>query len=120
VDTVACQEASYHLIYPEEILNGLIPIGALLQKPKLKVGAVFMLLQNLMPSQGLYSGTSLTIFRDILEAHVIEGLNLDTVLRLSIFLIPSDMNLPFRFKIRRGFYMTINKPQGQTRVEICL
>jgi hypothetical protein len=45
---------------------------------KLKVGAVIMLLQNLMPSQGLYNGTRLTIAplqRHVIEACVVDGLN---------------------------------------------
>jgi ATP-dependent DNA helicase PIF1 len=79
-----------------------------------------MLLRNLMPSRGLCNGTRLTIThlqRHIVEACVIDGFNFNTVLIPFIRLIPSDTNMPFKFK-RRDFpiclasSVTINKSQG--------
>jgi ATP-dependent DNA helicase PIF1 len=91
VDTVASQEPSDHLVYPEEFLNSLIPTGMPPHELKLKVAAVIMLLRNLMPSWGLCNGTRLTITslqRHIIEARVIDRLNMDTLLILRIPLIP--------------------------------
>jgi hypothetical protein len=48
VDTVASQEPSENLAYPEEFFDSLIPTGMPLHELKLKAGAVIMLLQNLM------------------------------------------------------------------------
>jgi hypothetical protein len=52
VDTVASQEPSDNLAYTEEFLNSLIPTGMPPHSLNLKVGAVIMLLQSLMPSWG--------------------------------------------------------------------
>jgi ATP-dependent DNA helicase PIF1 len=82
VDTVGRQEPSDDLVYPEEFLNSLIPTGMPPHELKLKVSAVIMLLQNLMPSRGLCNETRLTITclqRHNVEACVIYGLNLNTV-----------------------------------------
>jgi hypothetical protein len=68
---------------------------------KLKVGAVVMLLRNLMPLRGLCNGTSLTVIRiqtHIIEAKVIGATNSDSILIPKIPLIPLDTNLPFSFK----------------------
>jgi hypothetical protein len=81
-----------------------------------------------MPSLGLRNGTRLTITRlqrHIVEACVIDGLNLDTVLIPRTPLIPYDKNIRFKFKrrqfpIRLAFLMTINKSQGQTFDKTCL
>jgi hypothetical protein len=43
VDTVAHQEPSDNLAYPEEFLNSLIPTGMPPHEQKLKVGAIIML-----------------------------------------------------------------------------
>jgi hypothetical protein len=106
VETVASQEPSDHLAYPEEFLNSLILTG-MPHKLKLKVDAVIMLLRNLMSSWGLCNGRKLTIThlqRHIVEAYEIDGLNLDTALIPHIPLIPSDTNMPVKFK-RRYVYM---------------
>jgi ATP-dependent DNA helicase PIF1 len=98
VDAVAIQKPSDHLAYPGEFLNSLIPTGMPPHELKLKVCAVIMLLRNLMPSRELCNGTRLAITRlqrYIVEARVIDGLNLDTVLIPRIPLVPSDTNMPF-------------------------
>jgi hypothetical protein len=128
VDAVASQQPCDHLAYTEEFLNSLIPTGMPPHMLKLKVGAVIMLLHNLMPSRGQSNRTRLTITRlqrHIVEGRVVDGMNLATVLIPCKPLIPSDTNMPFKFKRRQfpihlTFSMTINKSQGQTFDKICL
>jgi hypothetical protein len=50
VDTAANQKSSDHLAYIEEFHSSLISTGMPPHELKLKVGAVIMLLWNLMPS----------------------------------------------------------------------
>jgi hypothetical protein len=71
VDTVASQEPSGHLAYPEQFLSSLIPTGMPLYELKLNAGAVVMLQRNLMPSQGLGNGTRVIITH--LQRHIIEA-----------------------------------------------
>lgn len=63
--------------------------------------------------------------RNVIEARAIESANMETVLIPRIPLIPSDTNMPFKFKrkqfpLRLAFSMTINKSQGQTFEKICI
>ena len=51
VDTVVSTEPSDHLAYPEGFLNILIRTGMPPHELKLKVGAVIMLLRNLVSSR---------------------------------------------------------------------
>jgi ATP-dependent DNA helicase PIF1 len=101
VDTIVSEDTTDQLAFPEEFLNSLTPAGMPPHELKLKVGAVMMLLRNLMPMRGLCNGTTLTVTRiqtHIIKAKVIGAANSDMVLVPRILLIPSDTNLPFSFK----------------------
>ncbi|GBL89733.1 hypothetical protein AVEN_66457-1 [Araneus ventricosus] len=93
-------------------------------KLNLKPGCIIMLLRNLAPTKGLCNGTRLIVTklqRNIIEAKRIGSANGETYFIPRIPLIPSDSNMPFKFK-RKQFpvRMTINKAQGQTFEKICL
>ena len=128
VDSIVSDQAEDQLAYPEEFLNTLTPAGMPPHKLRLKIGAVIMLLRNLLPSKGLCNGTRLTVTRlqrNVIEARAIESANMETVLIPWIPLIPSDTNIPFKFKrkqfpLRLAFSITINKSQGQTFEKICI
>jgi CTP synthase (UTP-ammonia lyase) len=65
------------------LLNSLTPTGMPSHELELKVGAVIMLLRNLMPLRGLCYGTRLTVIQiqtHIIEAKVISAAKSDTVL----------------------------------------
>ena len=87
-----------------------------------------MLLRNLAPSQGLCNGTRLIatkLQRNIIEAKDIDLNKSQTFFIPRLPMIPSDTNMPFKFKrkqfsVRLAFCMTINKSQGQTFEKICL
>lgn len=126
VDTVVSDDPQDKLIYPEEFINSLTPTGMPPYELKVKIGCIIMLLRNLAPSKGLCNGTRLIVTK--LHRHVIEAKHIDGsehFLIPRIPLIPSDSNMPFKFKrrqfpIRLAFSMTINKSQGQTFEKICL
>jgi hypothetical protein len=61
--------------------------------------------------------------RHIVEARVIDGLNLDIVLILRMPLIPCDTNMPFGFKRRRfpvRLAIPVTSGTGKTYGKICL
>ncbi|GBN85740.1 hypothetical protein AVEN_45839-1 [Araneus ventricosus] len=97
-------------------------------KLNLKPGCIIMLLRNLAPTKGLCNGTRLIVTklqRNIIEAKRIGSENGETYFIPRIPLIPSDSNMPFKFKrkqfpVRLAYSMTINKAQGQTFEKICL
>ncbi|GBN03685.1 hypothetical protein AVEN_262776-1 [Araneus ventricosus] len=100
VDMIMSEDPQDQLTFPEEFLNSLTPTGLPPYELKLKIGCIVMLLRNLAPST-------------------------QTFLIPRIPLIPSQTNMPFKFKrmqfpIRLAFSMTINKSQGQTFEKICL
>ncbi|GBM27905.1 hypothetical protein AVEN_256699-1 [Araneus ventricosus] len=126
VDMIMSEDPQDQLTFPEEFLNSLTPTGLPPYELKLKIGCIIMLLRNLAPSKGLCNGTRLIITKlqqNIIQAKSIDGT--ETFLLPQIPLIPSQTNMPFKFKrmqfpIRLAFSMTINKSQGQTFEKICL
>ncbi|GBN70859.1 hypothetical protein AVEN_46065-1 [Araneus ventricosus] len=126
VDMIMSEDPQDQLTFPEEFLNSLTPTGLPPYELKLKIGCIVMLLRNLAPSKGLCNGTRLIITKlqqNIIQAKSIDGTQ--TFLIPRIPLIPSQTNMPFKFKrmqfpIRLAFSMTINKSQGQTFEKICL
>ncbi|GBN68024.1 hypothetical protein AVEN_217850-1 [Araneus ventricosus] len=126
VDMIMSEDPQDQLTFPEEFLNSLTPTGLPPYELKLKIGCIIMLLRNLAPSKGLCNGTRLIITKlqqNIIQAKSIDGT--ETFLIPRIPLIPSETNMPFKFKrmqfpIRLAFSMTINKSQGQTFEKICL
>ncbi|GBN45528.1 hypothetical protein AVEN_18971-1 [Araneus ventricosus] len=126
VDMIMSEDPQHQLTFPEEFLNSLTPTGLPPYELKLKIGCIIMLLRNLAPSKGLCNGTRLIITKlqqNIIQAKSIDGT--ETFLIPQIPLIPSQTNMPFKFKrmqfpIRLAFSMTINKSQGQTFEKICL
>ncbi|GBO22796.1 hypothetical protein AVEN_157229-1 [Araneus ventricosus] len=128
VDMIMSEDPQDQLTFPEEFLNSLTPTGLPPYQLKLKIGCIIMLLKNLSPSKELCNGTRLIITKlqqNIIQAKSIDGT--ETFLIPRIPLIPSQTNIPFKFKslqfpIRLAFSMTIiyNKSQGQTFEKICL
>ncbi|GBM72301.1 ATP-dependent DNA helicase pif1 [Araneus ventricosus] len=126
VDMIMSEDPQDQLTFPEEFLNSLTPTGLPPYELKLKIGCIVMLLRNLAPSKGLCNGTRLIITKlqqNIIQAKSIDGT--ETFLIPRIPLIPSQTNMPFKFKhmqfpIHLAFSMTINKSQGQTFEKICL
>ncbi|GBN31799.1 hypothetical protein AVEN_235925-1 [Araneus ventricosus] len=126
VDMIMSEDTQDQLTFPEEFLNYLTPTGLPPYELKLKRGCIIMLLTNLAPSKGLCNVTRLIITKlqqNIIQAKSIDGT--ETFLIPQIPLIPSQTNMPFKFKrmqfpIRLAFSMTINKSQGQTFEKICL
>ncbi|GBN03199.1 hypothetical protein AVEN_136525-1, partial [Araneus ventricosus] len=126
VDMIMSEDPQDQLTFPEEFLNSLTPTGLPPYELKLKIGCIVMMLRNLAPSKGLCNGTRLIITKlqqNIIQAKSIDGTQ--TFLIPRIPLIPSQTNMPFKFKrmqfpIRLAFSMTINKSQGQTFEKICL
>ncbi|GBM84766.1 hypothetical protein AVEN_118890-1 [Araneus ventricosus] len=114
VDMVMSEDPQDKLTFPEEFLNSLTPTGLPPYELKLKIGCIIMLLRNLAPSKGLCNGTRLIITKlqqNIIQAKSIDGT--ETFLIPRIPLIPSQTNMPFKFKrmqfpIRLAFSMTIN------------
>ncbi|XP_053134124.1 LOW QUALITY PROTEIN: uncharacterized protein LOC128337304 [Hemicordylus capensis] len=129
IDTIESEQEEDRLAYPEEFLNSLTPTGMPPHQLRLKPGAIIMLLRNLAPTKRLCNGTRLTVIRlqpNIIEAKPItHSENNEIALISRIPIIPSDTNMPFKFKrrqfpVRLSFVMTINKSQGQTFDRICL
>ncbi|GBN05600.1 hypothetical protein AVEN_273764-1 [Araneus ventricosus] len=126
VDMIIREDSQDQLTFPEEFLNSLTPIGLPPYELKLKIGCIIMLLRNLAPSKGLCNGTHLIVTK--LQQNIIQSKSIDGIepfLSPRIPLIPSQTNMPFKFKrmqfpIRLAFSMTINKSQGQTFEKICL
>src|SRR5206468_8726182 len=76
VDSIMSDQAEDQLAYPEEFLNTLTPTEMPPHKLSLKIGAVIMLLRNLLPSKGLCNGTRLTVTRlqrNVIEVRAIES-----------------------------------------------
>ncbi|GBN97190.1 hypothetical protein AVEN_105284-1 [Araneus ventricosus] len=126
VDMIMSEDPQYQLTFPEEFLNSLTPTGLPPYELKLKLGCIIMLLRNLTPCKELCYGTRLVITKlqqNIIQAKSIDGTETFLIPRIS--LIPSQINMPFKFKrmqfpFRLAFSMTINKSQGQTFEKICL
>ncbi|GBM46501.1 hypothetical protein AVEN_66190-1 [Araneus ventricosus] len=126
VDMIMSEDPQDQLTFPEEFLNSLTPTGLPPYELKLKIGCIIMLLRNLAPSEGLCNGTCLIITKlqqNIIQAKSIDGTEMFLIPQIP--LIPSQTNMPFKFKrmqfpIRLAFSMTINKSQGQTFEKICL
>ncbi|GBN41054.1 hypothetical protein AVEN_127450-1 [Araneus ventricosus] len=126
VDMVMSEDPQDQLTFPEEFLNSLTPTGLPPYELKLKIGCIIMLLRNLAPSKGLCNGTRLIITKlqqNIIQSKSIDGTEMFLIPQIP--LIPSQTNMPFKFKcmqfpIRLAFSMTINKLQGQTFEKICL
>ncbi|GBM20040.1 hypothetical protein AVEN_77953-1 [Araneus ventricosus] len=126
VDMIMSEDPQDQLTFPEEFLNSLTPTGLPPYELKLKIGCIIMLLRNLAPSKGLRNGTRLIVTKlqqIIIQAKSIDGTEKFLIPRIP--LIPSQANMPFKFKhmqfsIHLAFSMTINKSQGQTFEKICL
>ncbi|GBN93860.1 hypothetical protein AVEN_5631-1 [Araneus ventricosus] len=99
VDMIMSEDPQDQLTFPEEFLNSLTPTGLPPYELKLKIGCIVMLLRNLAPSKGLCNGTRLIITKlqqNIIQAKSIDGTQ--TFLIPRIPLIPSQTNMPFKFK----------------------
>ncbi|UYV76684.1 hypothetical protein LAZ67_14001749 [Cordylochernes scorpioides] len=126
VDSVECENVDEQNNYPTEFLNSLTPTGMPPHRLNLKIGAIVMLLRNLIPKQGLCNGTRMVIQR--MCSHVLEAQKLTGTKVGHTVLVPkisSDTNLPFilkrrQFPLRLAFGMTINKAQGQTFARVGL
>uniref|UniRef100_A0A0L8G862 DNA helicase Pif1-like 2B domain-containing protein n=1 Tax=Octopus bimaculoides TaxID=37653 RepID=A0A0L8G862_OCTBM len=106
--------------YPFEFINSLTPSDMPPHCLNLKVGAIVMLLRNLLISQGLCNGTHMKVQRlheYCVEASLVTGSNRGcTVLIPRIKLSLSDANILFtlnrlQFPLRLAYSMTINKAQ---------
>jgi len=126
VDSVTEKEYDY---IPTEFLHTLDPSGFPLHQLELKNGAPLMLLQNLDPSHGLYSGTRMILVsstQHVLQCRVlrkenegVEGGDNDIVLipRMALDAPQDEFPVPLRhlqFPVRLAFSITINKSQGQS------
>ncbi|GBM36433.1 hypothetical protein AVEN_234817-1 [Araneus ventricosus] len=126
VDTIISEDIQVQLTFPEVFLNSLTPTGLPPYELKLKIVCIIMLVRNLAPFKGLYNGTRLIVIK--VQQINIQSKSFDsseTFLIPRIPLIPSEINMPFKFKrmqlsIRLAFTMAINKSQGQTFEKICL
>ncbi|GBL84838.1 hypothetical protein AVEN_93863-1 [Araneus ventricosus] len=101
VDDIVSDDPNDRLTFPVEFLNSLTPTGIPLYKLNLKPGCIVMLLRNLAPTKDLYNGTRLILTklqRNIIEAKRIGSENGETYFIPRIPLIPSDSNMPFKFK----------------------
>ncbi|XP_031286740.1 uncharacterized protein LOC116145417 [Pistacia vera] len=104
------------ILYPTEFLNTLICSGMPKHELKLKVGVPIMLLRNLNQADGLRNGTR---FRKLVHtSRDIIGSNGHNVVIPRIVMSNADARWPFRLKRRQlpivvGFFMIINKSQGQ-------
>ncbi|GBO16889.1 hypothetical protein AVEN_37525-1 [Araneus ventricosus] len=122
VDDIVSDDPNDRLTFPVEFLNSLTPTEMPPYKLNLKLGRIIMLLRNLAPTKGLCNGTRLIVTklqRNIIEAKRTGSENGGTYFIPRISLIPSDSNMPFKFKrkqfpVRLAYSMTINKAQGQT------
>ncbi|GBM76051.1 hypothetical protein AVEN_153302-1 [Araneus ventricosus] len=100
VDMIMSEDPRDQLTFPEEFLNSLTPTGFPPYELKLKIGCIIMLLRKLAPSKGLCNGTLLIVTKmqqNIIQAKSIDGT--ETFLIPRIPLIPSQTNMPFKFKL---------------------
>lgn len=120
VDSATNEYEAVH--YPVEFLNSLEISGMPPHILNLKIGSPIMILRSLEPPKTT-NGTRCVITRlhtNVLEATISCGpYKGETVLLPRIPLVPSDSELPFKFRrlqfpVKVCFAMSINKSQGQT------
>lgn len=116
-------------VYPEEMLNTMVPNGLPAHNLTLKLGAPIMLLRNLNSHLGLANRTRwvcIAFHQYVIDAEIITGSHAgECVFIPRVELSPSDDDLPFhlrhrQFPVRPAFAMTINKAQGQTMQQVGL
>jgi hypothetical protein len=111
--------------YPVEFLNTLRPSGFPSHELKIKIGAVYMLLRNINPAEGLCNGTRIIVVEcrqyvivgSIATGNI--GMHGRQVLIPRCNFTSTETALPFvlkrrQFPLQAAFAMTINKAQGQT------
>ncbi|GBN17339.1 hypothetical protein AVEN_141500-1 [Araneus ventricosus] len=101
VDDIVSDDSNDRLTFPVEFLNSLTPTGMPSYKLNLKPGCIIMLLRNLAPTKGLCNGTRLIVTKlqcNITEAKRIGSENDEKYFIPRIPLIPSESNMPFKFK----------------------
>ncbi|KAF8795216.1 hypothetical protein HNY73_003089 [Argiope bruennichi] len=104
VDKIVSDDPNDRLIFPVEFLNSLTPTGMPSYKLYLKPRYIILLLRNSAPNKGLCNGTRLIVTklqRSIIEAKCISFASDETYFIPRIPLIPSDSNIPFKFKRKK-------------------
>jgi ATP-dependent DNA helicase PIF1 len=112
------------IIYLEDFLNSITPIGLPSHELRIKINCFLILLCNLDPHNGLCNETCLVVRvvnKHINYAEIVNGTHAGDRVFIPRILISlsKDLSLPFKFKrkqflVHLNFMVTINKAQGQT------
>ena len=118
----SCAEENDHTLYEVEFLNRVNVSGLPPHRLPLKVGACIIMIRNLDVKKGHFNGARYIILelgKHLIKAQRLAGGSNDIILIPRIPMISKDSSFPVPFKkvhcpVLGAYYLTINRPQGQT------